>query len=170
MDVKEKARFKQPGSCMPQHETQDPTSKARVACPSQAGKPDPTSAGYSLPSGRLRWSATCSSSTSSSSARSSSSFAKSRIHDWGLFALEPIAADEMVIEYVGQMVRPVMADRRVAARTPEIGIGSSYRVPGGRRRPSSTPQTCGNLARFINHSCNPELLCQGDSQWRGRRR
>nr|XP_037291200.1 histone-lysine N-methyltransferase SETD1-like [Rhipicephalus microplus] len=30
-------------------------------------------------------------------------FAKSRIHDWGLFALEPIAADEMVIEYVGQM-------------------------------------------------------------------
>lgn len=32
-------------------------------------------------------------------------FAKSAIHDWGLFAMEPIAADEMVIEYVGQMVR-----------------------------------------------------------------
>jgi [histone H3]-lysine4 N-trimethyltransferase SETD1 len=31
-------------------------------------------------------------------------FAKSAIHDWGLFAMEPIAADEMVIEYVGQMV------------------------------------------------------------------
>ena len=28
-------------------------------------------------------------------------FAKSAIHDWGLFAMEPIAADEMVIEYVG---------------------------------------------------------------------
>ena len=28
-------------------------------------------------------------------------FARSHIHDWGLFALEPIAAEEMVIEYVG---------------------------------------------------------------------
>ena len=28
-------------------------------------------------------------------------FGKSFIHDWGLFAMEPIAADEMVIEYVG---------------------------------------------------------------------
>ena len=28
-------------------------------------------------------------------------FARSSIHDWGLFAMEPIAAEEMVIEYVG---------------------------------------------------------------------
>ena len=28
-------------------------------------------------------------------------FARSSIHDWGLFAQEPIAAEEMVIEYVG---------------------------------------------------------------------
>lgn len=34
-------------------------------------------------------------------------FCKSHIHDWGLFALEPIAADEMVIEYVGQNIRQV---------------------------------------------------------------
>ena len=26
---------------------------------------------------------------------------------WGLFAMEPIAADEMVIEYVGQNIRQV---------------------------------------------------------------
>lgn len=31
-------------------------------------------------------------------------FAKSAIHDWGLFAMEPIAADEMVIEYVGTLL------------------------------------------------------------------
>lgn len=30
-------------------------------------------------------------------------FGKSSIHDWGLFAVESIAADEMVIEYVGQV-------------------------------------------------------------------
>lgn len=34
-------------------------------------------------------------------------FCKSLIHDWGLFAMEPIAADEMVIEYVGQNIRQV---------------------------------------------------------------
>lgn len=34
-------------------------------------------------------------------------FGRSRIHEWGLFAMEPIAADEMVIEYVGQNIRQV---------------------------------------------------------------
>lgn len=38
-------------------------------------------------------------------------FCKSHIHDWGLFAMEPIAADEMVIEYVGQNIRQVGAAR-----------------------------------------------------------
>lgn len=39
-------------------------------------------------------------------------FCKSHIHDWGLFAMEPIAADEMVIEYVGQNIRQVGTARR----------------------------------------------------------
>lgn len=34
-------------------------------------------------------------------------FSPSRIHEWGLFAMEPIAADEMVIEYVGEIIRQV---------------------------------------------------------------
>lgn len=34
-------------------------------------------------------------------------FSRSRIHEWGLFAMEPIAADEMVIEYVGEIIRQV---------------------------------------------------------------
>lgn len=34
-------------------------------------------------------------------------FSRSHIHDWGLFAEEPIASDEMVIEYVGQSIRQV---------------------------------------------------------------
>ena len=33
------------------------------------------------------------------------SFGKSAIHDWGLFAREDIGADEMVIEYVGHVIR-----------------------------------------------------------------
>lgn len=41
-------------------------------------------------------------------------FGRSRIHEWGLFAMEPIAADEMVIEYVGQNIRQVMFAARVS--------------------------------------------------------
>ncbi|CAL1675357.1 unnamed protein product [Lasius platythorax] len=85
-------------------------------------------------------------------------FAKSGIHDWGLFAMEPIAADEMVIEYVGQMVRPVVADLR-EAQYEATGIGSSYLF----RIDLDTiidATKCGNLARFINHSCNPNCYAK----------
>ncbi|GFY66481.1 histone-lysine N-methyltransferase SETD1B-A [Trichonephila inaurata madagascariensis] len=85
-------------------------------------------------------------------------FARSRIHDWGLFALEPIAADEMVIEYVGQMVRPLVADMREKKYT-SLGVGSSYLfkvdVDG-----IIDATRCGNLARFINHSCNPNCYAK----------
>lgn len=83
-------------------------------------------------------------------------FAKSSIHDWGLFAMEPIAADEMVIEYVGQMVRPIVADVR-EMHYEATGIGSSYLF----RIDIDTiidATKCGNLARFINHSCNVRMI------------
>lgn len=79
-------------------------------------------------------------------------FAKSAIHDWGLFAMEPIAADEMVIEYVGQMIRPVVADLR-ETKYEAIGIGSSYLFRIDLETIIDATK-CGNLARFINHSCN----------------
>ena len=79
-------------------------------------------------------------------------FAKSTIHNWGLFAMEKIAADEMVIEYVGQMVRQAVADER-EKRYEAAGIGSSYlfRVDHDYII-DATHQ--GNLARFINHCCD----------------
>ncbi|KAG8192982.1 hypothetical protein JTE90_028102 [Oedothorax gibbosus] len=85
-------------------------------------------------------------------------FARSRIHDWGLFALEPIAADEMVIEYVGQMVRPLVADQREKMYT-SIGVGSSYLFKVDVEGIIDATR-CGNLARFINHSCNPNCYAK----------
>ena len=82
-------------------------------------------------------------------------FGKSSIHDWGLFALEPIAADEMVIEYVGQVVRPVLADLR-ETKYEAVGIGSSYLFRVDLEYIIDATK-CGNLARFINHSCNVSL-------------
>lgn len=39
-------------------------------------------------------------------------FAKSPIHDWGLYAMELIPAGDMVIEYVGEVIRQQVADER----------------------------------------------------------
>ncbi|NWI56930.1 SET1B methyltransferase, partial [Calyptomena viridis] len=79
-------------------------------------------------------------------------FCKSHIHDWGLFAMEPIAADEMVIEYVGQNIRQVIADMR-EKRYEDEGIGSSYMFRVDHDTIIDATK-CGNFARFINHSCN----------------
>ena len=52
-------------------------------------------------------------------------FARSPIHDWGLYAMEKIAKNEMVIEYVGEVIRQAVADKREKAYERQ-GIGSSY--------------------------------------------
>jgi hypothetical protein len=79
-------------------------------------------------------------------------FDRSLIHDWGLFALEPIDANDMVIEYIGEIVRQKIADAREKAYELS-GIGSSYLF----RIDATTiidATKRGNLARFINHSCD----------------
>jgi histone-lysine N-methyltransferase SETD1 len=39
-------------------------------------------------------------------------FGRSGVHGWGLFAAEDIAEGEFVIEYVGELIRPVLSDIR----------------------------------------------------------
>ncbi|XP_018093375.1 histone-lysine N-methyltransferase SETD1B isoform X2 [Xenopus laevis] len=85
-------------------------------------------------------------------------FCKSHIHDWGLFAMEPIVADEMVIEYVGQNIRQVIADMR-EKRYEDEGIGSSYMFRVDHDTIIDATK-CGNFARFINHSCNPNCYAK----------
>jgi histone-lysine N-methyltransferase SETD1 len=83
-------------------------------------------------------------------------FAKSGIHDWGLFALEPIAEGEMVIEYVGTVVRQSIADL-LEKKYEAMGIGSSYLFRIDHDTIIDATK-CGNLARFINHSCNVSYI------------
>lgn len=52
-------------------------------------------------------------------------FARSSIHGWGLFTLEDIQPNDMIIEYVGELIRPAIADVREFRYTRK-GIGSSY--------------------------------------------
>uniref|UniRef100_A0A7S1YDV0 [histone H3]-lysine(4) N-trimethyltransferase n=1 Tax=Sexangularia sp. CB-2014 TaxID=1486929 RepID=A0A7S1YDV0_9EUKA len=80
-------------------------------------------------------------------------FARSGIHNWGLFAAERIEPTEMIIEYVGEVIRQKIADVR-EERYERVGIGSSYLF----RLDDDTiidATKVGNMARFINHSCEP---------------
>jgi histone-lysine N-methyltransferase SETD1 len=85
-------------------------------------------------------------------------FRQSKIHDWGLFACEPVAAGEMVIEYVGEIVRHKIADMRERAYE-GIGIGSTYMFKLDDDQVIDATFT-GNLARFINHSCEPNCAAK----------
>ncbi|CAI4232448.1 unnamed protein product [Auanema sp. JU1783] len=94
-------------------------------------------------------------------------FARSRIHGWGLYALEPIAPDDMIIEYVGQKIRSIVADEREIQYV-RRGIGSSYMFRIDENCVIDATQR-GNFARFINHSCLPNcyariLTVEGDKR------
>ncbi|KAL2917693.1 histone methyltransferase set1 [Polyrhizophydium stewartii] len=80
-------------------------------------------------------------------------FAKSTIHDWGLFAMERIDANDLVIEYIGEIIRQKVADHREKAYEAS-GIGSSYLFRIDEDTIIDATKT-GNLARFINHCCEP---------------
>lgn len=79
-------------------------------------------------------------------------FARSDIHDWGLFSVEHIAGEEFVIEYVGEVIRQSVADLR-EVRYNAQGIGSSYMFRIDQDTIVDATK-CGNLSRFINHSCD----------------
>lgn len=85
-------------------------------------------------------------------------FGRSGIHGWGLFSMEEIGPDEMVIEYVGEVIRQAVADAR-EMRYEQMGMGSSYlfRVDAGH---SIDATSSGYLARFMNHCCDPNCYAR----------
>jgi SET domain-containing protein len=80
------------------------------------------------------------------------------VHGKGLFALQPLAAGERLIEYKGE----VTSWRRAAARQQsEIGHTFAFGLSDGRVIDGSCG---GNSARFLNHACIPncEAIETGD--------
>lgn len=102
-------------------------------------------------------------------------FARSPIHDWGLYAMERIARGEMVIEYVGEVIRAQVADKREKAYERQ-GIGSSYlfRIDEDLVVDATKKGNLGYVAlsltvcltadhlssRLINHSCDPNCTAK----------
>ncbi|KAL7415904.1 hypothetical protein BDY24DRAFT_337411 [Mrakia frigida] len=85
-------------------------------------------------------------------------FAKSPIHDWGLYAMEHIPALDMVIEYVGEVIRAAVADKREKYYE-RIGIGSSYLFRIDDESVVDATKK-GNLGRLINHCCSPNCTAK----------
>ncbi|KAI1075232.1 histone H3-K4 methyltransferase Set1 [Whalleya microplaca] len=85
-------------------------------------------------------------------------FARSAIHNWGLYAMENINKDDMIIEYVGEEVRQSISELR-EHRYLKSGIGSSYlfRIDDNTVIDATKK---GGIARFINHSCMPNCTAK----------
>ncbi|KAH8422944.1 histone methyltransferase SET1 [Aspergillus melleus] len=85
-------------------------------------------------------------------------FARSAIHNWGLYAEENITANDMIIEYVGEKVRQQVADMRERQYL-KSGIGSSYLFRIDENTVIDATKR-GGIARFINHSCTPNCTAK----------
>ena len=85
-------------------------------------------------------------------------FARSAIHNWGLYAMEDIAANEMIIEYVGEKIRQQVADLR-ERQYDKMKIGSSYLFRIDDQTVIDATKK-GGIARFINHSCMPNCMAK----------
>jgi histone-lysine N-methyltransferase SETD1 len=85
-------------------------------------------------------------------------FERSAIHGWGLYADENIAINELIIEYVGEKVRQKVADMR-EIRYDKQGVGSSYLFRMADDEIVDATKK-GGIARFINHSCDPNCTAK----------
>ncbi|PVU85872.1 hypothetical protein BB560_006878 [Smittium megazygosporum] len=87
-------------------------------------------------------------------------FAKSGIHNYGLFTREHISSGEFVIEYIGERIRSILADHR-ETRYAKIGFGKDccylFRVD---HETVIDATLMGNIARFVNHSCDPNCIAK----------
>jgi NuA3 HAT complex component NTO1 len=81
-------------------------------------------------------------------------FGKSNIHGWGLIAKTHIKAGTMVVPFRGESVRPSVANLREKAY--EASGRDCYLLMADPKTVIDTTAK-GNVARFTNHSCNPNM-------------
>jgi SET domain-containing protein len=76
---------------------------------------------------------------------------KSKLHGFGVFALEPINKNKRIIDYAGELITNKQSENR-EDRYLRKGCIWVFRV---NRYWSRDANVDGNVARFINHSCKP---------------
>lgn len=76
---------------------------------------------------------------------------KSKLHGFGVFALETINKNKRIIDYAGELISNKQSESR-EDRYLSKGCIWVFRV---NRNWSRDAAVGGNIARFINHSCTP---------------
>lgn len=85
-------------------------------------------------------------------------FGRSGIHAWGVFADEAIRAGDMIVEYRGVLIGNKVAEKR-EKEYEKAKIGSDYMFRIDDEIVCDATY-CGNVARFINASCDPNCYTQ----------
>lgn len=87
---------------------------------------------------------------------------RTRAKGWGLRALQPVPRGRFVCEYAGEVLGPREARARVrrqAARDANYIIAVREHAARGQLMETFVdPTRVGNVGRFLNHSCEPNLL------------
>jgi SET domain-containing protein len=81
---------------------------------------------------------------------------RSKLHGWGVFALEPIHKNKRIVKYEGELIDHQESLKR-ETRYLERGEIWCFTV---NRRWVRDANVGGNIARFINHSCRPNCYAQ----------
>lgn len=80
-------------------------------------------------------------------------FDRSGIHAWGVFADKDISSGDMIVEYRGEIIENAMAEKREKLyEAAKIGSDYMFRIDA---RFVCDATKVGNVARFINASCDP---------------
>ncbi|CAM0910739.1 unnamed protein product [Alopecurus aequalis] len=83
---------------------------------------------------------------------------RSTIHGWGVLAVKEIDHDELIVEYIGQVIRKPLSDMREVLEHQHgkagrgdylFKIDANYGIDATRH---------GGIARYINHSCEPNCI------------
>ena len=84
---------------------------------------------------------------------------KSRLHGYGVFALETINKNKRIVDYAGELISNKQSESR-EDRYLSKGCIWVFRV---NRNWSRDAAVGGNIARFINHSCTPNCWIEVDA-------
>ena len=80
-------------------------------------------------------------------------FGRSAIHAWGVFADTDISSGDMIVEYRGEIIENTMAEKREKLyEAAKIGSDYMFRIDANFVCDATK---VGNVARFINASCDP---------------
>lgn len=88
---------------------------------------------------------------------------RSKLHGWGVFALEPITKNTRIIHYAGEKI-PARESRAREAAHQARGHIWLFAINSRWVRDA---EVGGNVARFINHDCRPNCYTRivGDTIW-----